>query len=661
MQSRPAWASVERELGANAIALLPGALTLYLAFSAGGFFAGTTGIVTAFVGVVLVLRVTLAPDPVAGVRVPALIAVSALALLAVWILLSSQWSHAPSRGLVEFDRALLYVLVLALFASLPRTIARAQWLAAGLAAAAITVCVAALLSRLLPEVFPTGAEFVAHRLSYPLTYWNALGLLAVFGLVLALHGTTRCEGSRVVRVLGAGAAPIAATTILLTFSRGAIVVGTLGVVGYLLLSRSRGAVTGLLVAVPAVAVSLVAAFGAKALAGPHPTSAAGVQQGGDVAVVLGACVLGAIVLRALLLGVDVRLAALRLPRLSAGRRIAAILVAVAALAVVSIALGVPGTLRSGFDGFVHGHQTNHDDSRARLTDPGNNGRFDLWRVSLDDFARAPARGTGAGTFQTEWQRARPKLEPAVDGHSLYIEILGELGLPGLLLLVVALLTLLGGLAARLRGRERPLNAALFVCAAAWMLHAGFDWDWEMPATSVWLFAAGGMALSAPAGTASPPRNAGRLGRLVGSLAVLLVCINPVQVARSQAPLDLSAEALKRGDCRAAVPAAVSVTSAESVRPEPYQILALCDIRSGLPQLALQAALAARDRDPGDWQYEYTLALVLGAQGRDPRSAAGRALKLNPLDKRGRALVGALAGAGSRAWPSIVSKAPLPID
>ena len=36
----------------------------------------------------------------------------ALALFVVWTLLSGGWSDAPARALVEFDRALLYLLML---------------------------------------------------------------------------------------------------------------------------------------------------------------------------------------------------------------------------------------------------------------------------------------------------------------------------------------------------------------------------------------------------------------------------------------------------------------------------------------------------------------------------------------------------------------------
>ena len=43
---------------------------------------------------------------------------SGLALFAVWTLLSAGWSDAPARAMIEFDRALAYLLVVVLIGSL---------------------------------------------------------------------------------------------------------------------------------------------------------------------------------------------------------------------------------------------------------------------------------------------------------------------------------------------------------------------------------------------------------------------------------------------------------------------------------------------------------------------------------------------------------------
>src|SRR5207244_7931370 len=68
----------------------------------------------------------------------------------------------------------------------------------------------------------------------------------------------------------------------------------------------------------------------------------------------------------------------------------------------------------------------------------------------------------------------------LDAHSLYIEVLGELGVIGLLLVLGIFATPL--LALR-RVTRTPLTAAAAGAYAAYVLHAGLDWDWEVPAVT----------------------------------------------------------------------------------------------------------------------------------------------------------------------------------
>lgn len=64
-----------------------------------------------------------------------------------------------------------------------------------------------------------------------------------------------------------------------------------------------------------------------------------------------------------------------------------------------------------------------------------------------------------------------------DAHSLYLETLAELGLVGFVLLIGVLSPPLIGAGAT---RSDP-NVAI---AAGAYVHAGLDWDWEMPATTL---------------------------------------------------------------------------------------------------------------------------------------------------------------------------------
>ena len=64
----------------------------------------------------------------------------------------------------------------------------------------------------------------------------------------------------------------------------------------------------------------------------------------------------------------------------------------------------------------------------------------------------------------------------LDAHSLYLETLAELGLVGLALLVLALAP---PLVAGFRGVEAAATGGY----VAFLIHAGLDWDWELPAVT----------------------------------------------------------------------------------------------------------------------------------------------------------------------------------
>ena len=142
------------------------------------------------------------------------------------------------------------------------------------------------------------------RLSYPLTYWNALGILATLGLLLALHSACSEREPRAFRIAGAAAAPVVGATLVLTFSRGAIAVAAIGLVSYLVLARPRGALAGLLAVVPPMVIAVTAAYQADLLARKEYATRAAVEQGRGLAWAVLLCALAAAVLRTLLLSLQ---------------------------------------------------------------------------------------------------------------------------------------------------------------------------------------------------------------------------------------------------------------------------------------------------------------------------------------------------------------------
>ncbi len=274
--------------------------------------------------------------------------------------------------------------------------------------------------------------------------------------------------------------------------------------------------------------------------------------------------------------------------------------------------------------------------------------MDRWRVARDGFMAHPIEGSGAGTYRLLWERNRPTDSRTNDAHSLYLETLAELGLVGGVLLAVALLAILGGFAVRSRGRGGTLYAALLAAGLVWAIHAALDWDWELPAVTLWLFAAGGIALAAPAGRA-PGRTPGWPARLLVTAGLALVAVTPVRVALSQADLSDSVRSYASGRCEAGIDSARKSISALGDRPEPYEVLGYCQAQLRTGDHGLAAMEDAVQRDPKNWEYHYGLALVRAAVGKDPRHEAAVAFQRNPRERLTREALARFRAKGPRAW------------
>ena len=111
-----------------------------------------------------------------------------------------------------------------------------------------------------------------------------------------------------------------------------------------------------------------------------------------------------------------------------------------------------------------------------------------WKAAVADASAYPVLGSGAGSFDDFWLGHRTIGAFVEDAHSLYLETAAELGLVGLTLLGCALLVPLSSAISRRRQLLVPVAAAAYV---TFLVHAGLDWDWEMPATTL-----AGLALAA---------------------------------------------------------------------------------------------------------------------------------------------------------------------
>lgn len=646
------------------VALPLAALTIYLCFNAGGFFPDGTAYATIGACGLLALGVLLSRRPFAPFGAALTVPLALLAGFAVWTLASALWSETTWRSLFEFDRALLFTLVFAFFGLIGAGERRLEWGMRGFALTAVAIAAVALTTRLAADVWPIADNIHPERLSFPLTYWNSLGLLATLGLLACLHLSSGERQPRGWRVAGAAALPLLGATLLLTFSRGSLAVALLGLVVYALLARPRRLLSTIAAAALPTAVAMAAAYKAEVVSSESFASAEGIAQGHDLVPVVLACVAVAALLRLLFTRLDQRLDEWVPPVVDRRRALAAAGAAALVLVVAMVALGVPSRIGDEYSSFVEGGVTESTgETRSRLTSFSNNGRLDQSDVALEAFAAEPLHGTGAGTYQLQWNQYRAVDHAVVDAHSLYLEVLGELGIVGLLLVGGSLLAIAIGLARRLGGGERHLYAAALTLLVAWAVHAGIDWDWEMPAVTLWLFALAGLALARP-----PAQAGGRLAelrpwlplRVLAALAVAALALVPLSIAGSQDRLETALEQFDSNECDAAIATSRDSLDRLDQRPEPYEIIGYCHARQGRERAAETAMLAAVERDPENWETHYGLALVRALYGNDPLPALYEARRLSPLEPQVRELIEEMAGGSSLEWQRSAAGASLPI-
>lgn len=447
-----------------------------LAFFTGGFFEGPRAAAATIAwALVLVLAVA---GPLPFPRTTAgRVAVAGLAGLAVWSAISLAWAPMVSPGFHNAQRILLYLgVLLAAVAALrdPRLVRAAE---PALAAGALTVIAYGLAGRLLPEVFNLERSFVAGgRLEQPLTYWNAEGLLACIGVLLCARLAGDPSRPGWMRAATAAACAPLGMGLYLTYSRGAVAVTLLGLIVLLAAVPTwvqlRAVVTG-------VAAAVLAALLAASFSGVASLEGSAADQGGEGAIVLA----GLLALAAL-----AAFAATRAPREDRARlRFARHLPAVAGAAALACVAGlvVGGLVETA------GNAENAGAKASRFTSVSSV-RYEYWRVGGRAFLDRPLQGEGSGGFRVLWRQEREVDAVALEVHSLVMEMVTELGLPGLLLLAL----LVGGVAvsagAALRAGSPLAPAATAVCVA-WLMHASFDWDWQMPAVTLpALILAGGL-------------------------------------------------------------------------------------------------------------------------------------------------------------------------
>ena len=542
---------------------------------------------------------------------------------AAWIALSALWSVSQPASFREAERMLVYVGVALALAILLRR-GDAPGVAGGVFVGIALISGYALATRLFPDRFDTYDDpSLPYRLSEPLGYWNALGLLAAMGMLVAIGFVAHGRRARYSVVAGA-VLPILAATLYFTFSRGAwagLVIGFGGMVA--LDPRRLRLLWSVLVVAPASVACVAYASRQDALTTEDAPAAQAVTEGHRLAVVVIALTLcsGLLAVGASLVARRVTVSRGFVRAVNFG--LGAFVVVAACIALV--AAGGPSRGLSELRERFAEEEVDPADLNTRLLSVSGHGRSASIRVAWEAAQERPVVGHGAGSYEYLWYERRQTELVIRDAHSLYAEVLSELGAVGLALLVAVLaLPLVGAFVAR-RSRFVAAAAAAFL---AWLAASALDWHWEMVGSTISAFLLGGAALLA-SDRRRPALFAGAPRLLALGLAIFLTAVSVVSLVGNQA-LFAARDDVARKDWASAIDDGRRARGLLFWSYEPELVLGDAAAGLGDRTSALRVYRDAVRSDPANWVAWLRLAQV--ARGNERAAAYDMVRGLNPLEE-----------------------------
>ncbi len=654
-------------------------LCLVTFLAGGGLHLGpmTTVEMSLTIGAGLTVAATALLVP-AGRRAYGLWPVGLLLAFTALTALSVIWSVQPDESFKDAGRMLAYSAVFGASVALARAVPT-RWAAVlgGVTVASVVVCGYALLTKVFPGQFD--ANDVYARLRAPYDYWNAIGLTAAMGAICCLWLGARRAGHAVLSALAYPAMGLMLVTLMLSYSRGALVALALGVALWFCIVplRLRGATV--LIA-GAVGAGLVVAwdFSRPALSTEGVALGARVSAGHQLGALLVAMLI-MLTLAGVALGFYT---GRRAPSPRVRRNAGAALLAILAVAAIAIAgalaishRGLPGSVSHAFHTLTDTH-AKVPNTPGRLT-AISSVRARYWDEALKVFKAHPALGVGAEGYRIARLRYRTAPIEVRHAHGFVVQTLADLGLVGLALALALLATWMAAAGRAThpfnrrwtswrtlrRGRsaqpgwrrisapytpERIGTLSMLCIVVVFGVHSLVDWTWYVPGDAcVALLCAGWLA-------GRGPLQAG--GQLEGSGDPAAAPIHageesptPAGAARHESEAELpGADGVSAGDGRprarrAITPmgAAVAGTavvaallaawaqwqpqSSEAVSQQALSLLA------SNPGAANAAALRAVARDPLSVQALFTLSKVQQASGRPElaRATLEHAVRMQP--------------------------------
>jgi hypothetical protein len=600
-------------------------LWTWWALAQGAFFETVSGPGTVALYAVLIVMLAFAPLRLRGGG-PIEVAVLALAGLALWTIASIAWTPARDLALDDAQRTFMYAAAFAAGAWMTNALRRRMILSLAplLVAGAVVCCVTVIVGLLSSS--PDTLLDAEGTLEFPFGYRNAAAGFLFMTALAALALVARRRSPDWLRVSCGALATASFALAAIGQSRGSLIGAVAGVLVLIAASRERGrVVVALLCSLLPVAVVLTQ------LVDPFEATTDHLPVVPELHGAIQAVIFAAIAAAGL-----VALAIRFEPRLVAsGRRMGDALTRSRGRVTLLVAIGL-----AIIAGVGYGAYSSRDDGinassgyspvqNTRFTYTAGLNRTDFWRVAFDEFKDAPILGDGAGGFRSRYLRDRDTDEAPRDAHSMPLEILGELGLPGLLLFLAAVgAGVVGALRSRRLGSEAAtLSAAALAVGACWLGQGAVDWSWSYPGLCAPALALLGSAC-APSALALRDAKGGssRLGA-VALLAVLIAVAVPTYIS---ARLTAVAASSWRSDPAAAQRHLDTAAKLNPLTDTPYLVDAQISLARGEKAKALDSIESARTRSPEDWQ-NYLLATraLLPDQPEQAALQLARAAELNP--------------------------------
>jgi O-antigen ligase len=602
-------------------------------------------------------------------RPEAWIGVGLLFGFAVWCGVTLLWSVAPDNTWAQVNRVVAYTLVVALAiaagSSAPKAIER---VATGWLVLAVLTALYALAGKLIPGVTVLGVSFdataFASRLREPLQYWNALGLVCVLAVPIALRATTDVSRKPVVRCAAICALFVLLTCLGMTYSRGGLLALMVGVFVMTLLGGQR--LRGLAVfgaTIVALIPVLALAFSRPALKGINIPLDERTPDGIILCLVMAGSMIGLLIAAWGMLRLEQRARWTDESTRLVWRGLAATVGVFALIVVLGIASSKGGPSRFFHDAWHEFTKTSQDKDSdpTRIISSNSGNRWVWWKEAAGAWTDKPVGGWGAGSFPVTHLMYRQVDLDVMQPHNVPLEFLAETGVIGAALAMGALGFLLFAALARVRGmaagRERDIAVALFAGAAAWLMHGFVDFDWDIPGVTIPALLFLGVLAAVPvrreerSALATVAPDGGSVAPRAAALVVVCLVLGLVMVSSLlPAWADSKATDALAVTTQAAEPELRSAAAeAEAgARLDPTAIaslLAAADLAQNRGRLvdARRYLLQAVHRQPYSvTAWRRVLRLALTTQDRPgAKAAAQRLLALDPIGKGTLALVGRL--------------------